>query len=398
MGAVAMIASTYGVLAVPLGKEFGPSRMMLMMAMTVMSLVTAALSPLLGNLMDKLSLRKLMALGAALLIAGFVALSFAGSFAQVLVIYAVFMAPANVLIGPMIATVLLSRWFVRRRGRALGMSIAGVSIAGFVFPPLIQALLDAYAWRDAVRALAAILFVIAVPAVALIVDHPAARGLAPDGDPAPPAQADAPARTAAPAAAVPAWAILSNPTFWMIAALFAFILAGMKGMVTNIVPLATDQGVAPQAAALLISTFAAAGFVAKLVFAAIADRLDPRLMLAMAAGGFAAGMACLIFAEAGYAVMALAVALVGLFGGLVMPLQGVLVPRIFGQAVIGRASGLLNFVVLGLLLVSPPLFGLIFDKTGSYDAIFAVFAAASLATVLLVPYVRLSPRAAPAGQ
>lgn len=390
MGAVTMVPPTYGVLAVPLGAEFGPSRMVLMLAMTVMSLVTAVISPLFGNLMDKAPARLLMAAGVALVIAGFIALSFATSFDQVLIIYGLLMAPASVLTGPMITTVLLSRWFVARRGSAMGVALAGISVAGFVFPPLTQALLDTFHWREAVRMLALVVTLISLPALAMIIDSPASKGLNPDGaDEAPET-----VRSAAKAPPVKAATILSDPSFWMLAALFALILAGMKGVVTNIVPLAVGEGVKPAIAALLISIFSGSGFVSKLLFASIADRLNPRHLIALAIVGFVAGMVCLTFVEGGYVLMAVGVALIGMFGGLVMPLQGILVPRIFGQQVIGRASGLLNTVMLVLLLSSPPAFGLIYDLTGSYDAVFIVFAALSAATMLLIPYVRLHPRAA----
>ena len=177
MGAGAMIASAYGVIAVPLAEEFGPSRMVLMLTITMVTLVSAFISPVLGTMMDRVSLRLLLLAGALLLVAGFVALSFAASFNQVLVIYGLFMAPASIIIGPMSATVLLSRWFVTRRGAALGMAIAGMSVGTFIYPPLIQALLDNFDWRTAMRILALILFVLTVSAAALVINRPTERGL-----------------------------------------------------------------------------------------------------------------------------------------------------------------------------------------------------------------------------
>ena len=63
LAAAGMIASTYSIVAIPLAKEFQPSRMVLMLAMTVLSATSAALMPLLGNLMDRFSVRKLMVAG-----------------------------------------------------------------------------------------------------------------------------------------------------------------------------------------------------------------------------------------------------------------------------------------------------------------------------------------------
>ena len=74
------------------------------------------------------------------------------------------------------------------------------------------------------------------------------------------------------------------------------------------------------------------------------------------------------------------------------PLQGFLVPRIFGPQVVGRVSGILGFVVLVALLITPPIFGLIFDWTGDYDAAFLSFAALAMSLLLAVPYLRMQPK------
>jgi MFS family permease len=389
MAAAAMITSAYSVVAVPLSAEFQPSRMVLMLTVTIMMLVSGVVSPVFGTLMDRWSLRLLMGAGAGLIIAGFVALSFATSFVHVLIIYGLFLAPANVLIGPMAATVLLSRWFVRRRGTALGIAIAGVSLGGFVYPPLAQVLLDSHHWREALRLLAGIVALSVVPATLLIVNRPADRGLHPDGAASDPDTRHEPGATAHLALRE----LLADPTFWILAAIFGVVMGGMTGMVTSLVPLAVDEGIDASTAALLISIYSGCGFIAKLLFAAVADRLALRYLILVAVAGFAAGMACVIGAEAGYAMIALGVGLIGLFGGLMVPLQGLLVPRIFGQRVVGRVSGILGFVVLCVLLATPPVFGLAFDLTGNYDAVFLIFAVLAVATMLLVPYLRLQPKA-----
>ena len=71
MGTMAMIASSYSVLAVPFAREFGEPRAVLLLAMTALSLVSGALSPFLGSLMDRISLRLVMLAGSLLLAAGY---------------------------------------------------------------------------------------------------------------------------------------------------------------------------------------------------------------------------------------------------------------------------------------------------------------------------------------
>ncbi|HEX7874240.1 MAG TPA: MFS transporter, partial [Sphingobium sp.] len=253
LAATGMIAATYSIVAVPLAHEFQPSRMVLMFAMTVMAGVSALLSPVLGTLMDRVSMRLLMLAGAILLSLGFVALSFATSFSQVLVIYGLFMAPANVLMGPIAVSVLLSRWFVRRRGAAIGIAITGIAVGGLLFPPVIQGLLDVLPWREAYRGLALILLLITGPAAILVVSRPSDRGLHADGlddDAAASRQAVVDGGVDAPAFSVRA--ILADRTFWCAALVFAVVTSGMKGMITNLMPLALDEGIQPTVAALLI--------------------------------------------------------------------------------------------------------------------------------------------------
>ncbi|MGN6357535.1 MAG: hypothetical protein ACTHLU_08665 [Novosphingobium sp.] len=65
---------------------------------------------------------------------------------------------------------------------------------------------------------------------------------------------------------------------------------------------------------------------------------------------------------------------------------------VFGRDAVGRAVGLLSMALLFLLLMTPPLFGRIFDLTGSYNGAFYVFAALAVAATLIVPFVRLEAR------
>lgn len=387
LAATGMIASTYSIVAVPLAAEYQPSRTVLMLAMTVLAASCALLSPLLGNLMDRISLKLGMVVGGFLLGLGYAMLSLTTSFNQVLVVFAALIAPANVLIGPLAVTVLLSRWFAERRGRAIGIAVAGISAGGFFYPIIIQSLLDIHEWREALQWLAVILIVWTVPAALMVVNHPSDRGLHPDGALEPPALA----RAELAKQSISPRQVLGNPAFWLIACTVAVVTAGMKGMITNLAPLVMDNGIEVSDAAPLISVFAGCSFIAKLNFAALADRLGPRVLMFCALGGFALGMACLTQAHIGFAAIACGVALTGLFGGLMVPMESYLAPRVFGQRVVGRAMGMLSGVILVALLSTPPLFGLIFDLTGSYTGIFWSFCALALLTLFLVPGIRLQP-------
>ena len=388
LAATSMIASTYSIVGVPLTAEFQPSRSVLALAMTILSATAAVLSPFLGSLMERAPLRWMMAAGGVSLACGYYAMSLATAFWQVLAIFAVLIAPANVLIGPVAATVLLTRWFTRIRGRAIGIAIAGISVGSFIFPIIVQGLLDAYDWREALRWFSLVLLAWTVPAALLVVNRPEERGLFPDGAAEPPEED----RDTGPKPQISALQVLSDPAFWLICLTVAVVTGGMKGMITSLAPLAIDAGITASKAATLISVYAACGFCAKLGFAMLSDRVSPRILMAISLAGFAGGMAMLTQSAGGYATIALGVGLIGLFGGLMVPLESFLAPRIFGKHVVGRAMGLISMVTLGVLLCTPPLFGLIYDLTHSYKAIFVFFSGLALAAILIVPRLRTERR------
>ncbi|MET0269240.1 MAG: MFS transporter, partial [Sphingomonas sp.] len=272
-------------------------------------------------------------------------------------------------------------------GRAIGIAVAGIAMGSIVFAPLVQFLLDAYPWRIAIRLFCLILLACTVPAALLVVDRPSDRGLHPDGAASDPSRDGRP-RDSAP---VSARTILTTPTFWLAAGAIAIVLSGLKGMVTNLAPLALDQGIRGRDAAFLISIYGLCGLFAKLTFATFADRFSPRVLMAISLFGFAAGMVVLAQTGLGYGALAGGVAMTGLFGGIMVPLQSLIVPRIFGREVVGRAMGLLSMVISCALLTSPPLFGLIFDLAGSYAGVFIAFAVVACLMAIGTRRIRLRP-------
>ena len=153
-----------------------------------------------------------------------------------------------------------------------------------------------------------------------------------------------------------------------------------------------DAGISASAAAPLISVCAAGGFIGKLFFAALSDRLGARPLMFSSLLGFAIGIASLTQAAMGWNIIALGVFIAGMFGGLMVPMESYLAPRIFGQQAVGRAMGLLAGVILVALLSSPPLYGFVFDISGSYNGMLWLYSSLAILALLLVPFLRLHPR------
>jgi predicted MFS family arabinose efflux permease len=359
------VFTAFSIIAVPLQATFDSSRAGVMMAITVSLLVIGVMNPLIGAAMDRYPLRSLLLIGAASLVMGFFALSFTANLTQAVSVYAVFMAVGMVLLGPLAASTLLARWFQRRRGFAMGIAASGAALGGLVLPPILQALIDAFEWRPALRIFAGLLFLITIPAIMLLtIDRPADRNLFPDGDRVTVSGATPrpePARLQSAASA------LRNPNFWFITVVLGLIFAGSTALSANLVPLVIEKGITAERAALLLSILSMGSFVGKMAFAGVGDRVDLRLTLGI--GLVLQTLGLFGFLRAGdYPFLVAASFVFGLAIGSALPIWGFAVARTFGAANIGRVMGLMTTVVTGFNLSAPLLFGLSFDRTGNYNA------------------------------
>jgi MFS family permease len=355
------IVYAYSVLVLPLEREFQATRMAMMWGLTCSSLVAGLASPWLGLMADRRSMRSLMAAGVLLLAMGFALLSFTAAVWQVALCYALFMSFAQVLLGPLTAATLIARWFSRRRGLALGLAAVGTGVGGLLLPPVLQALITACAWRSACRWFAVIIVALTLPPTLFVVSDPAEKGLWPDGDPGTPLPASA---MGGGGVHLTTARILRRFDFWAIA---------------------LSVGVVFATANMLLS---------KLLFGAVADRVDLRLALAVGMGVVCLALA-LFRSGKSAEILGIASFALGLASGGILPLWGTMLGHAFGAQVYGRVMGLMNPVITPLVLVSPPLAGHIFDMTGTYRLAFEIF----FAVVLLaaVPLVRLPAMSRQAG-
>jgi MFS family permease len=143
----------------------------------------------------------------------------------------------------------------------------------------------------------------------------------------------------------------------------------------------------------VLSLLAAGSLCGKLVFGIVADRVDPRAALFLEVGLLAASWVVLLAAPT-HAGLLFAGALMGLGIGAVIPLQGVVVGRVFGRGAMGQVIGLGGLFALPLIAGSAPAVGALYDATGSYRIAFGAVIAALLLAGALFAMLRI-PAAAP---
>jgi MFS family permease len=155
----------------------------------------------------------------------------------------------------------ISEWFDRRRGLALGFTMAGVGMGTFVMPSLAQMLVSTNGWRAAYAFLGMLVIVIAAPTVGLLLrDTPAMMGLQPDGESAPVASA---ANTRSQATGLDCRDARRTTGFWCVAVAFFLVSVVTNGCVVHLVPLLTNRGVSAQSAAFVASVAGGAVLVGR---------------------------------------------------------------------------------------------------------------------------------------
>jgi MFS family permease len=366
---IGILVYCFALFLVPWVEAFGASRGRVMFAITALQIGVGLLSPFVGRAMDALAIRWLVIGGAAAVAVGLWLASLATALWQIVLLYALVLPIGMALAGPLAAQTLVTRWFVERRGVALGISAIGTSIGGFSFPFLTSALLEQYGWRDTLQVLSLLALVLIVPAVFWVLRRQ------------PPPVAT---RSQGPGAfgsnAARQWSlreITRSPTFWIAVCAFLPINAAFGSIQFNLGGLTRDLDLPPSYAALLISLSSAFMIAGKFAFGAAADRMDHRRLYYLMAAGMAAPLLLMIVAPAPL-TLAVAASLAGLAGGGILTLLAVIFGSRLGVASFGRVMGLaMLFITLASL--GPLVSGWVHDLTGSYDLAFGGFA------LLMVP-------------
>ncbi len=363
---------------VPVQEAFDASVTDVMWSMSGAGLAGIASAPLFGPLVDRWSARGLMLIGCASLAAGLMLMSVSTSVTQFALVFALLIGTGATLLGPLTGSAVVSRWFDENRGKALGIAAMGTSVGGVVLPQLLELWIGEFGWRGAMRALAATVVVAVAPLLVFALrDHPPAQPT-PDG-----ADAAAPSAANAPSEAWTTPDILRAPGYWLMSLCLGLLFMSYTAVMSNlgkyVETLSFDASLATQ----LLSTIAFFGFIGKLAFGALADRIPLRVGLWLALLLAGVGIALLAI-EPKQWVLYVAAVLMGLATGGMLPIWGALVAAVFGVASFGRAMGLISPAISVLVMLGYPIAGWSRDTTGSYVTALQLFVGAiGIAAVLL---------------
>lgn len=248
----------------------------------VFTFLTAGLTaPFAGYFIQKYPIKKLMLLGCFVM---GIALLLHSQATQVWMIYAarVMMGASLGFVGVLINTVLVSNWFIKKRGTALGIVLCGTSFGGVVIPLLATPMIKNFGWRWGMIGVSLLIWVILIPAIIFLVkEKPGELGLFPDNEDRGinPDEFKNTAPTQLPGLSL--GEALKTPIFWIFA--FAAALVFYPLFVTTqqlILYLRTEKiGLSPEAAAGMISLMSGLSILGKFGFGFLSDKLSPTLVM-----------------------------------------------------------------------------------------------------------------------
>src|SRR5947199_2383194 len=162
--------------------EFGWERGLTAGAFSFGFLVSAALSPFLGRLMDRRGPRVVMELGVGLIAVGLLLATLVHQPWHLYATLGVLVGGGSVCLGYTGQALFLPNWFVRRRGLAMSVAFSGVGVGSIVLLPWLGALIARHGWRAACLALAILTLGLLAPRHPLLRRRPEDMGLEPAGD------------------------------------------------------------------------------------------------------------------------------------------------------------------------------------------------------------------------
>ncbi len=344
-----------------------------------------------GFLIDRFGPKRILLFGLLSAGAAFAGYGFMSALWMFYLLY--FLQTAGyVTAGPVPNQVLISRWFDRWRGRAMGLAYIGAGVGGAVAPVLANFLVARVGWRGAMHVISAGILLVLVPvSLRVIRNRPSDLGLRPDGE------APAAGPSSSPAGEgrlLGLREVLKTRDFWLIA-LGSFLSVGaIGGVIQHFVLFLRDRSFAAGKAAGVMSLLLVSSILGRLVMGWLADRIPKTHVMLIAFGAVAAAIPILYAPGLDKLVYAFAVVF-----GFGMGADYMLIPLVtaecFGVRSLGRIMGIvITTDSLGQAL-APVLVGRLYDLHRNYNLAFALVAVAAAAGALAVLFIR--PERARAG-
>ena len=339
--------------------ELGMTESQLGMVTAFYFIPVAILAIFVGRALDKYSVKNFMMIGSLIYAVGLFSLSFINSFWSLITIYLTILALGSIMMGNLAVAKLISNWFDKNAGRALGIAAVGISFSGVVLPLIVDPLLDIVGWRNVYVIFASVVLFIILPLIFFVViDDPNTVNQVKDGMKRDLEEESLPK-------VMTSKNLLSKKVFWIISLAFAFQFLSMMGVIAFLPIHASKMGldqtwnligfpVKQYVFAYALAAFG--GVLGKLIFGYLIDIMKAAYPSMLAMSLQATGIfGFTYFSEP--SIFLLSALIFGLGYGAATPLMTACYLRAFGSNNLGKARGISSPIVaplqpIGILITS----------------------------------------------
>lgn len=383
--------NTFGVFLKYLAKDLAASRGLIsgIMSLTWIAYGVAAVPA--GLILDRRGPKTVMTAAAFVVGIAYVLSALASSPWQLYLYLGLLLGSAFPVFW-VIPAALVSKWFQRKRGLALGLMLSAGGIGQMLVPPLVSFLVDRYGWRPTYIILGVLIWAGCVPLV-LFLRRRSGANLVFDNVRASLSGSDE--ANALRRASLTKWSAaeaVKTRAFWLLFGIWFLLPISAETVIVHVVPYATDTGVEAVAAAFILSALGLTNAASRIMVGSVSDHLGSRQTYAVCLLLVALAVFALVAARGLWASSALA-AIFGFGLGGSIPVYVKVVAEFFGPMSSGTVLGLLSCAWASGSALAVWLAGHIFDVTGSYFVAFVIGGALALLALTLVPFLA-APRKA----
>jgi len=375
-------------------------------ALSANMLVYAIAAPFVGRFMDKIGIKVVMIVGALFTGAAFLLSATVTNPWQFYIYYGFLLGLANTGMGMIPGPTAVSRWFIKKRGRALSIALVASPLGTAIFTFVARDLLKTIGWKGLFVVMGLAVWVLLIlPVYFIMRSSPEEMGLQPDGKSQPMEAPDGKAAAAAPSASSimreEQWTLsklLSSPKAWCI--IFGYFVFAGNGWAQQVhqVPHLMQMGLSKDAATVALGMNMTLAVISMLAWPSISDFM--KRSTAILVSLLVQAAATFILLKANTMVMTYAFVLImGLtyFGG--YGLFSALAADTFGRRSLGTVNGLMAMVGAAGAAAGIYAGGLLYDITGNYGLLWQIGAAALvIAAILIVVLEKMPQRSAAAAK
>ena len=390
MGVGVNARTAFSLLFPPILDEFGWERGVTAGAFSFGFLISAALSPALGRLMDRRGPRVVIELGVGLVAAGLMLATYARQPWHLYATLGVLVGGGSVCLSYTGQALYLPNWFVRRRGLAMSLAFSGVGVGSIILLPWLQILIGRSGWRAACWAMGILTLGLLAPLNLLVKRRPEDMGLAPDGDRS---SRDTGARHAAnivdPVWAAVDWTLgraVRTARFWWLAAAYFGGLYSWYSVQVHQTKYLVEIGFSPTHAAWALGFVSLVAIPGQIALGHLSDRIGREWVWTLGSLGFAVCYLALILLREfpTPALLYLMVASQGMLGYGLTSVVGAIPAELFEGRHYGTIFGTLMMSAIAGGATGPWVTGALYDATGSYTLAFWIAFGCSVLSALFI--------------